>query len=49
MWTSSEKDDHLQNIRNQMPDAFIDQKRLTKSHVPAENAPIRIDVPEGKI
>ena len=40
MWTWNEKDNHLPNIRNQMPDAFTDQKRLTKSHVPAENAPI---------
>ena len=30
-----------------MPDAFIDLKRITKSHIPAENVPIRIDVPIG--
>ena len=38
---------HLQKIANQMPDAFIDLKRITKSHIPAENVPIRIDVPKG--
>ena len=30
-----------------MPDAFTDPKRVTKSNVPAVNAHIRIDVPEG--
>ena len=30
-----------------MPDAFINLKRITKSHIPAENVPIRIDVPKG--
>ena len=30
-----------------MPDAFTDLKRITKSHIPAENVPIRIDVPKG--
>ncbi|PHU02119.1 hypothetical protein BC332_27370 [Capsicum chinense] len=38
---------HLQKIINQMPDAFTDLKRITKSHIPAENVPIRIDVPKG--
>ena len=38
---------HLQNIANQMPDAFTDSKRITKSHIPAVNVPIRIDVPKG--
>ena len=38
---------HLQKIANQMPDAFTDLKRITKSHIPAENVPIRIDVPKG--
>ena len=36
---------HLQNIANQLPDAFTDPKRVTKSHIPAVNAPIKIDVP----
>ena len=38
---------HLQKIANQMPDAFTDSKMITKSHIPAENVPIRIDVPKG--
>ena len=37
---------HLQKIANQMPDAFTDLKRITKSHIPIENVPIRIDVPK---
>ena len=32
-----------------MPDAFTDKKRVTKSHIPAANAPIRIVVPEGQL
>ena len=27
---------HLQNIAHQLPDAFTDLKRITKSHIPAE-------------
>ncbi|CAA7024739.1 unnamed protein product [Microthlaspi erraticum] len=38
---------HLQNLANQLPEAFADPKRVTKSHIPAENAPIRINVSEG--
>ena len=38
---------HLQKIANQMPDTFTDLKRITKSHLPAENVPIQIDVPKG--
>ena len=30
-----------------MSDALTDLKRITKSHIPAENVPIRIDVPKG--
>ncbi|XP_062100999.1 uncharacterized protein LOC133806921 [Humulus lupulus] len=39
---------HLQNIANQLPDAFTDPKKITKSHIPTENAPARIEVPEGQ-
>ncbi|KAJ9535920.1 hypothetical protein OSB04_un000919 [Centaurea solstitialis] len=39
---------HLQGLANQLPDTFTDPKRVTKSHVPAANAPIKIDVPEGQ-
>ena len=30
-----------------MPDTFTDLKRIAKSHIPAQNTPIRIDVPKG--
>ena len=38
---------HLQNTANKMPDAFTDLKWITKSHIPAVNVPIRINVPKG--
>lgn len=38
---------HLQRLANQLPDAFTDLKRVTKSHIPAVNAPIKLDVPKG--
>ncbi|KAL0328037.1 UNVERIFIED_CONTAM: hypothetical protein Scaly_2236300 [Sesamum calycinum] len=38
----------LQSLANQLPDAFTDPKRVTKSHVPAANAPIKIDVLVGQ-
>ncbi|KAM1334917.1 hypothetical protein ACFXTH_010575 [Malus domestica] len=31
-----------------MPDAFNDASKVTKSHIPAANAPARIDVPIGQ-
>ena len=40
---------HLQNVANKLPNAFIDTKKVTKSHIPATNAPARIDVPEGQL
>ncbi|QHO17366.1 Copia-like polyprotein [Arachis hypogaea] len=40
---------HLQRIANELPDAFSDTKRITKSYIPAENVPIRIDVQVGQI
>ena len=30
-----------------MSDVFTNLKRITNSHIPAENVPIRIDVPKG--
>ena len=33
---------HFQKIAQQLPDAFIDLKRVTKSHVPALNAPLEL-------
>jgi len=35
-------------LANQLPDAFTDTKRVTKSHIPATNAPIRVDIPVGQ-
>ncbi|XP_076925963.1 uncharacterized protein LOC143588946 [Bidens hawaiensis] len=35
---------HLQRIENELPDAFTDTNRVTKSHIPASNAPARIEV-----
>ena len=31
-----------------MPDAFTDTKRVTKSYIPAVNAPARIEIPKGQ-
>ncbi|XP_056694866.1 uncharacterized protein [Spinacia oleracea] len=39
---------HLQSLANQLPDTFTDPKRVTKSHIPAVNAPVKIEVPEGQ-
>ena len=43
---------HLQTITNQLPDAFTDIERVTKSYIPTANAPARIEIleikPEGK-
>ena len=39
---------HLQNLSNHLPDTFIDTKKVTKSHIPAANAPSCIDVLEGQ-
>ena len=38
----------LQEIANQLPDAFTDTKRVTKSYIPAVNAPARIEIPKGQ-
>ena len=38
----------MQRLANQLPDAFTDSKKVTKSHVPADNAPIKVDVPVGQ-
>ena len=40
---------HLQTIANQLPDAFIDTKRVTKSYIPAAYAPARIEILEIKL
>ena len=38
---------HFKNLANQLPDAFTDINRVTKSHISAVNASIRIDVYKG--
>ena len=40
---------HLQNIANQLPDAFIDAKKVTKSYIPVANVPSKIDIPTQQI
>ena len=35
----------MQNLANQLPNAFIDTKKVIKSHILAANAPAQIDVP----
>ena len=37
---------YLHNLVNQLPDAFTDTKGVTKSYIPAENVPSRVDVPK---
>ena len=39
---------HLQNLANQLPDAFVDTKKVTKSHIPAANVLARVDITEGQ-
>ena len=33
---------HLQNLANELPDAFTDHKRVTRSYIPTVNAPERV-------
>lgn len=40
---------HLQGIANQLPDVFIDNKKIVKSHILAVNTPARIEVPVEKL
>ena len=39
---------HLQNLANQSPNAFVDAKKVIKSHIPIVNAPKWIEVLEGQ-
>ncbi|GKF17379.1 hypothetical protein Tco_0062297 [Tanacetum coccineum] len=43
--TEVQKIMYLQEITNQLPDAFTDTKRVTESHIPAANAPARVEIP----
>ena len=38
---------HLQNLANQLQDAFIDTKKVTKSYILTANTPTRIDILVG--
>ena len=38
----------MQGIANQLPDVFIDNKKIVKSHIPAVNTPVRIEVLVGQ-
>ena len=40
---------HLQGLANQLPNAFTDIKKVTKSHVPTINPLAHIDVPKGQL
>ena len=40
---------HLQNLANQLVDAFIDTKKVIKSHIPTAYALAWIDVPIGQL
>ena len=40
---------HLQNLANQLQNAFIDTKKMTKSYIPAANTLALIDVPVGQL
>ena len=37
---------HLQNLADQLPDAFVDTEKVTKSHMPTANVPARVDITE---
>ena len=39
----------MQSLENQLPDAFIDTKKMTKSHIPIANAPAWIGIPKGQL
>ena len=40
---------HFQNLANQLPDAFIDTKKVTKSYIPIANTLAWIDVLVGQL
>ncbi|GJW52752.1 disease resistance CC-NBS-LRR class family protein [Tanacetum coccineum] len=46
--TEVQKIMHMQEIANQLPDAFTNTKRVTKSYIPAVNAPARVEIPDVK-
>ncbi|KAL0348084.1 UNVERIFIED_CONTAM: hypothetical protein Sangu_1036200 [Sesamum angustifolium] len=40
---------HLQSVANRLPKTLIDIKKVTKSHIPVENVPARLEVPEATL
>ncbi|KAL4026480.1 hypothetical protein IC575_014911 [Cucumis melo] len=40
---------HLQCVADQIPDAFTDTKKVTKSYIPAANVPSRIEIPTQQV
>ncbi|KAL2226409.1 UNVERIFIED_CONTAM: Retrovirus-related Pol polyprotein from transposon TNT 1-94 [Sesamum indicum] len=38
---------HLQSVVNRLPEALMETKKVTKSYIPAENVPARLEVPEA--
>lgn len=38
----------MQTLANKLPYAFTDHKGVTKSHIPAADAPERVEVPQGE-
>jgi len=40
---------HLQWTTSQLPDAFADRKKITKSHIAVENILARIDILKDKL
>ena len=40
---------YLQNTANQLPNAFTNLPRITKSYIPDANAPVRVDAQAGQI
>ena len=38
----------LQRLTYELPDSFIDPKKVIKSQVPAVNAPVKMNIPKGQ-
>ena len=39
---------HLQNITNQISNAFNDSRKIIESHIQVENTPTHVEIPEGQ-
>ena len=40
---------HLQDLADQLPDAFTNPNKVIKSHIPAVNTPAHIEIPIGDL